>query len=318
MQHRKPLIIAAIAGTLAVILGVTGWTIYTTVQLSDARAAYEAAVTELESAQSDAAAEADALTGVTQTVVGGLETAEQLVPLLGEGTETLLAAAEGTRTIRERVDGDRATTAPARSAGTLPENPTVDDYVTLRDAVETLTAAWRSYADDLAADAQTITTDGESLATLWRAQIDMAADGAAAAITASPNASQEAKDAATAAAAALTELTDPLAPESVELWAALLTANTTLAAQEQAYQEQRAAEAEAARRAAQASRPPSGGGSSGGRTNPGSGPGGVTTLEDVERALANQLGIDPGVVNCYDIPNGIRCEYPGGSRTVTI
>lgn len=315
LKNRKTVLIAALSGVVAIVLAVSGWVTYTTVQLTEARAAYEAAVADLDAAQQAATDAQDALAAALETHAADLEVAEQLVALLGEGSETLLAAADGTRTAREDVDSFAAPSAPSRSAGVLSENPGVDDYASLRADVQALTARWTAYSDQLESEAETVTSDNEALATLWQAEVDTAANTAAAAINTNPNASQEAKDAATAAADALGALANPLDPEAVALWQALLDANSTLAAQEQAYQQQKAAEEEAARRAATNRAPsrggsPSGGGSSGGGHTP-------VTLEDVEAALARDLGIDAGLVNCFDIPRGIRCEYPGGWREVT-
>lgn len=315
VKNRKVLLITTIAAVTAIVLGVAGWVTYSSIQLNEARTAYEAAITDLDAAQEAATGLEDSLATALDTHTADLEVAEQLVALLGEGTESLLVAADGTRTAREDADGYVTPGAPAKSAGRLPENPGVDDYIALRADVEALTARWLSYADDLRDDADGITADNDALAALWQAQVDTAANTAAAGINANPNASQEAKDSATAAADALTALTNPLAAESVALWQALLDANSTLATQEQAFQQQKAAEEEAARRAAANRAPsrggsPSGGGSSGGGYTP-------VTLEDVEAVLARDLGIDPSLVNCFDIPRGIRCEYPGGWREVT-
>lgn len=318
MKNRKPLIISVIAAATAIAVGVAGWLIYTNVQLSNAKAAYEASLVDLETARSAADGELDALGETLDSYGVDLAVAEELVALLGEGSEVLLAAADGTRSSRESIDGFEALKAPADSAGELPDNPDVDDYNTLRGATETLIADWKSYTSAIKDAADSFEADLAALAVLWQAQIDTAADSAAAAIAANANATQEAKDAATAAAAALGELDNPLDAEAPVLWKALLDANSTLAAQEKAYQDQKAAEAEAARRAAQNSRPSGGGSSGGGNTGGGSSGGGSATLGQLEAAVAERFGVSASQVNCYYVSNGVRCDYPGGSITYTI
>lgn len=341
MKHRKPLIISAVAAATAIALGVTGWLVYSDAQLAEARAAYEATLPDLDAAQSTGQAEEEAVRSAHDAHTAAVEAAEDLVGLLGEGTDVLVAAADGTRSSREIVDGHEVEQAPDTTAGELPENPTVDDYTTLRGAVETLTERWISYADTLTEQAESITADTDALVALWQAQVDTAADTAAAAVEANPNASQEAKDAAVAAAEALTELSNPLAPEAVELWSALLAANTTLADQERVFQEEKAAEeariaeearlaaereAAAQRQAAQrqqnsqpsAPRAPSGGGQTAAPPSGGSTPTPEERLRRIEELEARDLGIDPSLVNCFLITNGVRCEWPGGWREVTI
>lgn len=322
VTNPKTVLIATITGLAAIVLGVAGWATVTAIQLADARAAYETASAELDAAQQAATGLEDSLAAAIEAHTADLDVAEQLVTLLGEGTDTLLAAADGTHTSRDDADRFATPDAPARTAGRLPENPSVDDYTALRADLEALTARWVSYTDNLESEADTITSDNEALAALWQAQVDTAANTAAntatAAINTNPNASQEAKDAATAAADALGALANPLDPEAIELWQALLNANNTLAAQEQAYQEQKAAEEEAARRAAANRAPSRGGSASGGGSSPG---GGYPTVEDrlaeLEASVALDAGVDASAVNCFQISNGIRCEWPGGSRTFT-
>lgn len=321
MKNRKPLIISLVAAVVAVALGVGGWLVYSNVQLDNAKKAYDAAVVDLNAAQVLAkeaeAARSDALDAYTADV----EVAEQLAALLGDGSDVLKAAGEGTLAAREAIDADEAPKTPAKSGSKLKENPSVEDYNKARVEVEGLTADWNAYTKALKNEATKFGTDADALKTLWQAQVDTAADDAAAAINANPNASQEAKDAATAAAEALKALTNPLAPESVDLWKALIDAKNTLAAQEKAYQDQKAAEEAAARNANRGgssggNRGGSSGGSSGGS---GGNNGGVDySLGAAAAALAAQLGIPASQVNCYFAGSAIRCDHPGGSRTFTI
>jgi membrane protein involved in colicin uptake len=181
-----------------------------------------------------------------------------------------------------------------KSGSALKQNPSVEDYDMARAEVEGLTADWNTYTKALTDAAAKFEADADALKTLWQAQVDTAADDAA-------------------AAAALRALTNPLAPEAVDLWKALIDAKNTLAAQEKAYQDQKAADEAAARTAKR-------GGSSGGSGSNGSGgnTGGGYSLNAIAAALAAQLGIPASQMTCYDISNGVRCDWPGGSRTYTI
>lgn len=318
MKHRKPVIISLVAAVAAVAIGVGGWLVYSNVQLDNAKKAYDAAVVDLNAAQvlaKDAeAARSDALDAYTADV----DVAEQLAALLGDGSDVLKAAGEGTLAAREAIDADEAPKTPAKSGSKLKDNPSVEDYNNARVEVEGLTADWNAYTKALKNDVTKFGTDADALKTLWQAQVDTAADDAAAAINANPNASQEAKDAATAAAEALKALTNPLAPEAVDLWKALIDAKNTLAAQEKAYQDQKAAEKAAEEAAARnANRGGSSGGNRGGSSGgSGGNNGGVDySLGAIAAALAAQLGIPASQVTCYDIANGVRCEWNTPERT---
>src|SRR5690606_36247976 len=147
--NRKPLIISLVAAVAAVALGVGGWLVYSNVQLDNAKKAYDAAVVDLNAAQvlaKDAeAARSDAHDAYTADV----EVAEQLTTLLGDGTDALKTASEGTLAAREGIDGLKAPRAPAKSGPTLTENPSVEDYDTARAEIESLTADWNAYTKAL-------------------------------------------------------------------------------------------------------------------------------------------------------------------------
>lgn len=305
MKNRKSLIISLVAAVVTVALGVGGWLVYSNVQLDNAKKAYDAAVVDLDAARVPAkdaeAARSDALDAYTADV----EVAEQLAALLGDGSDVLKAAGEGTLAAREAIDADETPKAPATSGSKLKENPGVEDYDTARAEVEGLTADWNAYAKTLKGEVAKFEADADMLKAIWQAQVDTAADDAATAIKANRHASKKAKDAATAAAETLKALTDPLTPEAVDLWKALIDAKKTLAAQEKAYQDQKAAARNANR------------GGSGGNT--GGGGGLPTGLSALEQSVANDQGVPVSQVHCYVVSaSSIRCDYPGGSRTFSI
>lgn len=307
MKPRRSVLISIIAGTTAVALGASGWLVYNNVQLENARADYEASLAELGAVQSNADSATTPHPSAFEALGASLRTAEALVTLLGEGTDTLKAASDATLAARAFADTHRLPARPATSAGSLPEGPGVDDYSDLTERTLALTVIWKTHTTQVADAIADVTTARETLAAAWQAQIDTAAEFSASAIKANRNASRKAKDAAASAAEALTALTDPLAPEAVDLWKALLDAKKKLATQQKAYEKKKAAEQNAS----------SSGGWTGGSGTSGGG-GGSYSLAAIAAALAAQLGIPASQVTCYDIPNGVRCDWPGGSRTYTI
>jgi len=309
---RRPrrVLVPVIAGVAAVVLGVSGWLVADTVALAEARAAYESSLAELDGAREASAAATAALAVAIDALGERLPIAEALVAQLGASGDILVTANLATEAARAAVDADRPT-PPVASAGRLPESPAAADYAGLEAATRELTGIHERFAAALAAWTAGIGTRDAELTAAWAAHAATAPASADSLVTAHPNAGQELQDEVVAAAAAIAALEDPLAEEAPALWAALVDAQARLAAAEQAYQEQLAAQQ--ASRSGSRSR-----GGSGGAPGSGGSSGGAVTLADIEAALAQQLGIPVSDVRCFDIPNGVRCEYPGGWREVTI
>ncbi len=317
---RKRVRIPIIAAVTAIVLGVGGWLIYTNVQLAQAKDAYETSLSEL-SATQEAADTANAeLAAALATLSAHVDIAEQLVSLLGDDGDILQAAGATTVDARAVLEAT-SPTAPSRTAGELSESPTVEEYDVLRAKVDELVATVVAYTTMLNERITALTTSNTELTVAWQAQTATVPDVVEAALAANANGSQGTKDAVTAAGEALTALEDPLDSEAVELWQALQSTASTLASEEKAYQDQKAAEEEAARQRARnnsgGGNPGSGGGNQGGG-NPGGGGSSAPSMQELEASLAAYLGISASQVNCYPIPRGSRCDYPGGYSIVTI
>lgn len=321
----RSLLISVIAALTAIVLGVGGWLVYTGVQaaaeLAAAKEAYETSVADLSVAQAEAT-DAEAAAAAARALLSArADTAEQLVELLGEASETLLAAADATRAARELLDEVDQLASPARTVGELSESPTVEEYDALRAMVDELVATVEAYTTLLHERIAALTVSDTELTVVWQVQTATVPDAVEAALAANTNGSQETKDAVTAAGEGLTALEDPLDSEAIELWQALQSTASTLASEEKAYQEKKAAEEEAARQRARnnsgGGNPGSGGGNQGGG-NPGGGGSSAPSLQELEASWAAYWGVSASQVNCYNIPRGVRCDYPGGSVIVTI
>lgn len=315
---RKKLI-TIISIVTAVVLIVVGAVVFVNVkaanELAAAKTAYETSLADLKVAVSNVDKADKTLTENSDTVAAHIEVANILAEQLGDGTDTLKAAIEAVADAQKAIDA-KGPNVPKKWTGEVPENPTVEDYDNLREAVEKLIAEYEKYAKVVTTNADGLVKQDKSLLEAWTAQAATAPDTAAAIITATPNVPQETWDAVTAAGEAIVALADPLDATAPELWKALQDTSATATAAEKAIQDQRAAEAaEAARRAAANSGGNRGGNSGGNRGGSGgNNNGGGVTMAQAEAALAAELGISPSQVSCGFSGGGILCTYPGGTR----
>jgi len=342
----KRVLIPIIAAVTAIVLGVGGWLIYSSIQRAQAKDAYETSLSELSAAQ-DAANTANAdLSAAAATLAAHVDIAEQLLALLGEDGDILQAAAAATVDAKA-VLGAALPTVPARTAGELSESPTVEEYDALRVKVDEMLASVKADTKLLNERREALSISNIELTDAWTAQTVTVPDAVEAALAANTNASQDTKDAVTAAGEALSALVGPLGAESPELWQAFQSAFSTLESEEQDYQEQKAAEEEAARQRARNNSGGSGGGSGSGGgggggghyidetcqspscyTGPSAEELGEIYRQQLLEGLAAEWGVSVSDVTCEDgVPYpssdtsdpwygklGTMCSYWGGGR----
>jgi len=312
----KRAVILVVAAVATVVLATTGWLVYTSVKhandLAAAQQAYAASLEGLNAAQQGADEAAAALAAASRALTGHLAVAEDLATRLGDGTEALRAVASAMTTARTAL-AVADPKVPARSAPTLPENPDLLDYDAGRAAVEALIVEVDADAAVLAERARARERQDAALVAAWQARSAAAPGMAETAVAAAPNAPQETKDAVTKAAAAVLALADPLDARAPALWQALADASAGAAGAQAAWQaeQDRIAAEEAARQSQGYSGDDDGDDYGGGGGGGGYGYG----LADLEAAYAAELGIPTSAVNCYQISNGIHCDYAYGDRS---
>lgn len=308
--RRRRIVLGIVAGVSVIALAAGGAFAGNAIAVGAARDRYETAVAELEATREDSRAATATLATAIAELRARVEAAEALAAQLGAEGDTLAAAVAATEAARAAVDSS-GPVSPAPSAGTVPDGAGVAEYDELEAATRELIGSHERFAAALRLWTAGIGQRADDLRAAWTAHAQTAPASAEQAVAAAPNAAQELKDAVAAAADAVVALEDPLDAEAPALWAAFAEARSQLAAAEQAYQEQLAAQ--------QAARPGSGGRRPGSSGSGGPPPGWYeASLAQIEAALAAERGISPSDVHCYDIPNGIRCEYPGGWREITI
>lgn len=323
---RKRVLITIIAAITVVVLAVAGWLVYTN-ELAVAKTAYETSISDQALAASNADKANHLVSETSGTLSEHIAIAETLATQLGDGTDIVKAAIAAIAPAKAVL---AATTpiSPKVSPDKLSKTPTAAEYNKLTASLKKATANYKTYTKALAENIKVRNAENTRLVAAWTAQAATATATAEATIAANPDGSQEAKDAVTAAAKAIVALKDSLGATAPELWKALQDSSASLVAAEQAYQAQKAAEAaEAARQAAAKNNASKGGssrapsrGSSGGSSSGGSSGGNSSgySLSDIEALLAAQKGIPASSVHCFNIANGVGCNYPGGYYEVTI